>query len=72
MSTTIQFVSRDEVVAAMPKTENPVTLREDELANEKGIVQLLADITQARRDLKLSEKHLAALEESLAGKQANI
>ena len=68
MSTNIQFVDRDEVVATIPKTENAITLREDAIANDKGIAQLLSEIAEARRDLKLSARHLAALEESLAGK----
>lgn len=63
--THIQFIDRDDVVAATPRIENPVNVRE----NDKDITQLFAEISQARRDLKLSEKHLAALEESLAGRR---
>jgi hypothetical protein len=72
MTTQIQFTDRDAVVASTPRTENPVNLREDEIANEKGIVELIAEIAQARRELKLSDKHLAALEESLAGKSKKL
>lgn len=68
MSTRVEFLNRDEVAAAMPQPIPPQNIREDEIANEKGIAELLQQITQARRELKLTEQSLAEVELSLAGK----
>ena len=68
MTTRIEFVNRDEVAAAMPQPIPPQNIREDEIANEKGIVELLLQLTQAKRELRITEQSLAELEQSLAGK----
>lgn len=71
MSTRVEFVNRDEVAAAKPRPIPPQNIREDEIANEKGIAELLLQITQARRELRLTEQSLAEVELSLAGTKSN-
>jgi hypothetical protein len=54
----IEFVDRDEVIAATREAEN-----------ESEIAKLVRQLMRAREELELSEANLEAIEESLAGKK---
>lgn len=59
MTTQIQFVDRDQLLA-MQRAEL------EEQANESEIDKLVRQLKQAREELRLSQAALAAIEESLA------
>ena len=61
MSTSIEFIDRDELIAQM-KAER------EQRDNDRAIAELTNELLEARASLRHSEQALRALEESLGGK----
>ena len=49
--------------------KTPGLVSTEQTENERRISELLAELTQAQDALQLSQRHLAAIEESLGGKR---